>query len=276
MVGRFANDKARQRFSEVYEAQRARWPGPAEELDVPTAFGTTRVRRSGTGPALVLLHGVFGNSLTWRHHAETLGAHHTLYAVDTIGEPGLSAQTADLTGAEDCASWLSSVLTGLSLARPHLAGISRGAWLALNLAAREPSAVGGVHAVEPAGFGRVGARFHLSSLVTFAGLAFPSLVPRRARVDETARQAVKPLLGVAFGYRVQVPPILPLSDDELRAVTAPVRVLLGERSEIHRTAEVTARLTTVRPDWDVRVVPGGTHALSLRRPDLVDGFLLDA
>ncbi|GAA3044614.1 alpha/beta fold hydrolase [Actinokineospora globicatena] len=64
-------------------------------MDVETRYGTTRVRRSGVGRGtpVVLLPGFMGTSLTWYPHVADLSERHEVYAVDTLGEPGLSVQT---------------------------------------------------------------------------------------------------------------------------------------------------------------------------------------
>ena len=80
--------------------------------------------------------------------------------MDTIDEPGRGRLSRPVRDAGEHAAWLAEVLTGIGHPRVHLAGISRGGWLALNLAARSAGRVASVTAVEPAGFGSVGWRFY--------------------------------------------------------------------------------------------------------------------
>ncbi|MEX2486069.1 MAG: hypothetical protein WD377_00485 [Nitriliruptoraceae bacterium] len=104
-VAAFRSVGARERFNALYDrAVVELWPVPSEELDVPTSFGTTRIRRSGTGAGapLLLLHGNSGTSVGWFTVVGPLAATHEVLAVDVIGTVGRSVQ-ATLIGWQ--ASW---------------------------------------------------------------------------------------------------------------------------------------------------------------------------
>ncbi|GAB1820631.1 alpha/beta fold hydrolase [Herbidospora sp. RD11066] len=73
--------------------------------------------------------------------------------------------------------------------------------------------------------------------------------------------------GWSFRRRVLIPS--PYTDEEIRAVAVPVQVLLGERSSLHDSPAVAARLAGVVPAWRVEVVPGTGHSLPVEAPDLV-------
>jgi pimeloyl-ACP methyl ester carboxylesterase len=95
MIGKFTDQKAHDRYFAAYAAILRKWPVAAEELDIETRYGSTRVRRSGTAPGtpIVLLPGIMGTSLSWYPHIAELAAQHQVYAVDTLGEAGHSIQT---------------------------------------------------------------------------------------------------------------------------------------------------------------------------------------
>jgi pimeloyl-ACP methyl ester carboxylesterase len=73
--------------------------------------------------------------------------------------------------------------------------------------------------------------------------------------------------GRTFRRRLPAPP--GFTDEQLRAVSVPVQVLLGERSALHDAQQVAARLATVLPRWRVEIVPGTGHALAIEAPQLV-------
>lgn len=77
MLGKFVDQKAQDRYFAAYAAILRKWPVPAEELDIDTRFGPTRVRRSGPRQVtpIVLLSGVMGTSLSWYPHVAELAAH---------------------------------------------------------------------------------------------------------------------------------------------------------------------------------------------------------
>ena len=78
-----------QRYRELLDG----WPVPADHLRVPTREGETFVVASGRAdaPPLVLLHGSGSNALMWAPDVAAWSERFRVYAVDLIGEPGLSA-----------------------------------------------------------------------------------------------------------------------------------------------------------------------------------------
>jgi pimeloyl-ACP methyl ester carboxylesterase len=107
--------------------------------------------RSGSGPPLVLIHGIGSRRQVWDPVAPTLTAEREVITIDLPGfgaspmpPPGTPAGVASLT------ELVSAFLDGAGLARPHLAGNSLGGWLALELARR--GRVASATALSPAGF----------------------------------------------------------------------------------------------------------------------------
>jgi pimeloyl-ACP methyl ester carboxylesterase len=278
MLGKFVNQQAEERYFAVYADIMGKWPVPAEELDIATRFGPTRVRRSGTGKGtpIVLLHGIMGTSLSWYPYIAELAAQHAVYAVDSLGEGGHSVQTRPLKTNEDLADWLADVLTGLGHEKVHLIGLSRGGFLALNLACRSRDRLASVIAFEPGGFAWIGTRFILWSFVEIFRWLLPAAILRRvASGDPTVRHTLRPLLFSGFKYKAQLPPQHLLTDDELRAIDVPTHLILGERSNIHHSHQVAARVERLNPNIHTEIVPKASHLLTLQQPDLVTTRILD-
>ncbi|MEV6829989.1 alpha/beta hydrolase [Amycolatopsis sp. NPDC051102] len=268
MIGKFKDARSEERYLAAYDRIAARWPVPVRDLDISSRYGPTRVRASGgEGPPIVLLPGAMGTSLSWYPHVADLAAQHRVYAVDTIGEPGRSRQTRPATTGDDCADWLADVLDALGHEKFLLAGVSRGAWLALTLAARTPDRIAGVVAIEPPGFAPIGSAFIWWSLREIATWFDPR--PRAA-----VRRILRPLLFGGLKYRAHHPTDYLFTDDQLRAVTVPVRLVLAERSVIHSARDVEQRIRALNPLFDVEIVPRTTHALPLQRPELVTARIL--
>ena len=68
---------------------------PPRDREVPTPFGTTYVVTSGIpgGKRFVLVHAAALSATQWYPQAADLGMYHRLYAVDIMGDIGLSTQT---------------------------------------------------------------------------------------------------------------------------------------------------------------------------------------
>jgi len=93
----------------------------------------------GSGPPLVLLHGLSGSRLWWRKNIPVLAQHFTVYTVDLIGygrsnfQPPLSFdQSADL---------LEEWMVSLELESTHLIGHSMGGQTAVHWVARYPARI---------------------------------------------------------------------------------------------------------------------------------------
>src|SRR5689334_23140145 len=100
---------------ERYLAFLKHWPVENQQLRIPTGQGETFVVACGdpNAPPLVLLHGGAGNSAMWLGDVRAFAAHFRVYAIDMIGEAGLSAPSRPPLTSEAYALWLDEVLAGL-------------------------------------------------------------------------------------------------------------------------------------------------------------------
>ena len=62
-----------------------RLPLAATECFAKLPEGRLRFLRAGSGPPLVLLHGLLGYSFSWRFNLAELARHRTVFAVDQLG-----------------------------------------------------------------------------------------------------------------------------------------------------------------------------------------------
>ena len=94
--------------------------------------------RAGEGPPLLLLHGFVGDSREWRRQIDALSDAFTVVAWDAPGS-GRSSDPPDSFRMPDYADALAGMVDVLGLARPHVAGLSFGGALALELYRRHPT-----------------------------------------------------------------------------------------------------------------------------------------
>ena len=66
-----------------------------EEHWLELAGGCMRYLKAGSGPALILIHGLMGYSFSWRFTIPALAPHATVYAIDNLGA-GLSTASDDM------------------------------------------------------------------------------------------------------------------------------------------------------------------------------------
>ncbi|MFB7476280.1 alpha/beta fold hydrolase [Kitasatospora sp. NPDC056184] len=288
-ISAFRNDRARQRFDAAYQRTLAElWPGPRTAIDLPTSFGTTRLYRTGPRHGahdggrepVVLLPGSGGNALMWHRYVDALARHRPVVAVDTVGEPGASVQSAPIADGRDGAAWLEEVLTGLDTTAAHLVGCSYGGWLALSHRLHHPGRTASLTLLDPAGFAGLGPRFYAWLIAGGLAAAAPRpLRPRLARLVGNSTVLETELMGLmraSTGFRrvLPVPPVF--SDEELRRLDGPALFLLGERSALHDARAVAGRIGRLLPSARVEVVPGAGHALTSDCPELVADRILGA
>jgi pimeloyl-ACP methyl ester carboxylesterase len=112
-------------------------PSGTEQIEVQGL--RVAYERAGQGPPLILLHGYVGDSRgTWGGQLDALSDDFTVVAWDAPGV-GLSSDPPDGFRLPDYADCLAGFVDALGLGQPHVAGLSFGGALALELYRRHPA-----------------------------------------------------------------------------------------------------------------------------------------
>jgi pimeloyl-ACP methyl ester carboxylesterase len=146
-----------------------------------------RYVRRGSGPPLVLLHGIAASIYSWRYLIPALTTDHDVLAIDLPGFGG-SDQPPDLSW-ELYARVVPALLQRLDVERPILIGHSMGGAVAVMLAAPHPERFSGLVLIDSAGYNL--RRPERPLLLRLAAVVPPFLVerlPRRALVEAGLRQ----------------------------------------------------------------------------------------
>jgi pimeloyl-ACP methyl ester carboxylesterase len=278
-IGGFKDSGAAKEYRRIYARVRAQWPPGAEDHDVETRFGRTHVIRHGHGTPIVLVPGSGATAANWAPNAEALGARHTVIAVDTLGYPGLGAQTAPIRRPVDLALWLEDVLDQLGVEAAHIGGLSYGAWASMQLAWHEPRRVESLLLLEPGGnsLGRPPLRSVPRFLRMLVGRGeaeferFGRFVEGGWPNDPDRQRLVN--FGMAH-YRPSVPMIRYAKDEQLRRLYVPTLVLLGENSIVHNPRQVLARVQRLMPEAQAEIIQGAPHPLTETHADVVNERIL--
>ena len=116
---------------------------PARELSLhSTAFGDVRVhcRVHGSGPPLLLVHGLMTSSYSFRYVLEPLGQHFTVYVPDLPGS-GRSSMPDRSYHPDRYAEFLGELIDALGIRGCRTVGNSLGGYLAMRLALRDRGAM---------------------------------------------------------------------------------------------------------------------------------------
>ncbi|MFO0724392.1 MAG: alpha/beta hydrolase [Myxococcota bacterium] len=104
-------------------------------------FGDVRVhyRTIGSGPPLLLIHGLMTSSYSWRYVLKPLAAHYTVYAPDLVGS-GMSDTPTDRSYRSPAyAEWLVELVDALGIRGAAAIGNSLGGYLAMRAVLRDPT-----------------------------------------------------------------------------------------------------------------------------------------
>lgn len=106
------------------------------------SFGsmTVHVRKYGSGPPLLLIHGLMTSSYSWRYAFEELGQRFTCYAPDL---PGAGRSDRPLTPSYEptfLAEWIFELVQSLGILGCPIIANSMGGYIAMHLALEHPEA----------------------------------------------------------------------------------------------------------------------------------------
>ncbi len=115
-------------------------PAPATRGFVPVTDGQLYFERTGSGPAIVLIHSAFLDSRMWDPQFGAYATDHTVVRYDVRGQGQSRGDRSNASHAED----LAAVLNYLNLPTAFVLGNSNGARIAADFAAGLPDRVRGL------------------------------------------------------------------------------------------------------------------------------------
>lgn len=235
---------------------------------------------TGSGPAVVLCHGLGGNHAIWWRQIEDLASSYQVVTWDQRGF-GNSTQRDGFGGPTEARRDLLAILDHLGLARAALVGQSMGGWTVLGLAHSHPERA-----------------WALVLSTTLAGADRPyvdRLVNAEPDRDRTNRREhpvldaefcrANPSLGVlynqisSFGSRPDPATVLlRMAEDRLdqldfTGVDVPTMVLMAQDDDLCPPTAMTG-LVARMPQARLHVVPGG-HSAYYERPAAWNSALLE-
>lgn len=264
----FRSAQAAQDIRHRYEECLRSWPVPNEHVYIPTSQGKTFIVASGPehAPPVVLLHGTMSNAAAWIREVGTWATQFRVYALDIIGDAGLSAPARPSFSSDAHALWLCDVLDGLSVRNASLVGTSMGGAIALDFALRLPERVNSLILMSPGGMadtnilwwalpllllGPWGARKVRERIVG----TFPSPVS-----DEEKKLAE--LTDLIFTNMTPRTENLPsFTDTQLSRLRMPILVLLGGRDVTMDSSRIKQRFEQYAQLPEVLLYPNARHYL---------------
>ncbi|WP_416563190.1 alpha/beta fold hydrolase [Nocardia testacea] len=286
-VGHFDSAADKDRYLDAYHEAMREMPEPERVLDVRTSYGIVRVYRYA-GPAeagerepFLLLPGTRSGAPVFAANMAGLLAQRAVYALDLLGEPGMSVQDRPIETHADQARWLHEVLVALPEKGFHLLGLSIGGWTAANLAVHEPEKVAGLILIEP--------------VQTFAGLSTELMMrsipvsvswfPKSWRDDFNSWTAggapvedepVGRMIEAGMStYTMRQPRPSRIAPERLRTLQMPVLAIIAGDSPMHDSAAAARTAQQNLRHGTVKVYPGASHAINGEQPQRIAADIAD-
>ena len=233
--------------------------------------------RAGDGPPVVFAHGAGGDGRVWRPQLEALADEFTVVAWDEPGAGGSSDSPAGF-GLADYADCLAALLESLELGPAHVAGLSWGGTVALELFRHHPELVGtliladtyagwkGSLSEEEVRARVAGVREMLEAPSedfdpTLPGLFAGPPPPEFASLLESMASDVRP-----ENFRKQILVMAEADQrDLLPWISAPTLLIWGEL-DTRSPLEVARQFEAIQ-DTRLVVIPGCGHVSNLERPE---------
>lgn len=275
-------------FDAAYKAMLATWPVAPEERWITSPFGRTHLLVAGPAdaPPVIMVPGIATPGVMWTAQIEALVENHRVYAADLPGNLGYSEPARWPRKMDEYARWYVEVLDALGHPRADYVGMSYGGCVGAHIALAVPDRVRRLALLAPA------ATLHSLS-PGFMARTLPMLVwPTRARFAYLMRWMATPptqgrdryehlvegIIDIFYtGRRRDGLTMLPnprvLRDDELRRLTMPTLVMIGDQEKIYPAAAALARAQALIPGVKTVTIPDASHDLMFAQPARVNAAL---
>lgn len=271
-------------YYKAYNKTLTLWKTPFHELNIKTSFGSAHVIISGPKNAepVVLLHGMNASSTMWYPNIKALSKNHRVYAIDYLLEPGKSQIDGEVKDMAEIMNWYAEIFDHLKLEKFSLIGASRGGWLAIHIALYQKSRIKNLILLSPAQtFMWIPPGSEMLANITYT--IDPKRKNLRAVLEtmsvnvDTIEQTYIDQYFIATEKAVYSKFILqmtPYSDDELKTLTMPVLLLIGDHDIINNEKSVE-KAKELLPHSETGIIKNAGHFLSFDQPEIINKRILD-
>lgn len=279
----FKSAEAEAEFNAAYDATLSLFPIKYETRFVPTEFGETHVITCGeeNNPPLVLLHGMNISSTMWYPNIEALSRNHRVFAVDIMSDSNKSVPSKRISKKSEYMVWLGETLDKLEIENAAFAGHSFGGWMSLHFALHAPHKVNKLALSAPGWFTGMSLYFVLRAI-------FSALFCTRSRtsdltafmahdfskIDEKFVEQLYLSFKTTRLRKLKIIPTVP-KDHELKNLSAPTMLLVGEQEVIYKGHKAHARAKRLIPNIKAELIPQSSHCLNMEKADDINRLLVD-
>lgn len=279
----FQTKKEKNSYINAYNKALTLWGIPYKEEHIRTRYGRAHIIMAGleNGKPLVLLHGMDASSTMWYPNIKALAKTHRIYAIDFLMEPGKSTLTSKALSSEDIVIWYNDIFNYYELKNFDIIGASRGGWIATLLATQEYNSINKIVLLSPA---------QTFEFVDKIGKTTNALIlklfPSQKRFEKTLNvfathpEKISPIYKTQFYLankyaksNTSMLKMQPFSDDDLKSITSPVLVLIGDQDVINSKKSVE-KAKDILMKGQTRIIKDAGHFLSIDQSKIVNDAML--
>jgi pimeloyl-ACP methyl ester carboxylesterase len=286
-VGYWRTPEGQRTYIKTYEEAMKLLPAPSKTLDISTDFGVVRVyewitEKTQVATPIILLPGRSAGVPMWLNNLPDFVTERPVYAMDALGDAGMSVQTVRIKDGTDQATWLHQVLMNLTLTKVHMVGHSFGGWAAANYATQHPERVASLTLLEPV-FVFQGLNIQIIIKTIPAAIPFLPRSWRESMLKEIGgvteidlTDPVARMIAEGTEYYAQKLPGLPeqITPEQMQTWKMPVYVAMADKSAMHDSEKAVAVARSNIKHVQVKNWSGATHSLPMEFPDEINTKVL--
>lgn len=268
----FQTKKEKNAYIDSYNNALKLWNVPYVEENIKTSYGTAHIVIAGpkNGKKIVLLHGMDASSTMWYPNIKALSKEHQVYAIDFLMEPNKSTLTSNSLSKEEIVIWYNEIFNHYKLKDFDIVAASRGGWIATLLATQKNNAINKIVLLSPAQTFEFIDKVGKTSAALFLKL-FPSekkfgkTLKTFSTHPEKINSVYKRQFYLANKYaksNTSMLKMLPFSDEDLKSITNPVFVLIGDHDVINSEKSIE-RAQEFLVKSKTKIVKDAGHFLSI-------------
>jgi pimeloyl-ACP methyl ester carboxylesterase len=280
----FKTKSERKEYINSYNAALKLWSIPYQEENIETSYGTAHIIVTGPkdGKDLVLLHGMDASSTMWFPNIEALSRNHRVYSIDFLMEAGKSQTPEKALTSEEIVIWYNEIFNHYKLKNFDVIGASRGGWIATLLATQKESKINKLVLISPAQTFK-----NIDKMRKASSAFFLKIFPNEKKLKKTLEtfsyypekidSIYKKQFYLANKYAKSNTSFLqmqPFSDEDLKKITIPVLVLIGDHDVIN-SDESIIRAKKLLSNSKTETIENAGHFLSIDQSEKVNKLIVD-
>ena len=286
-IGHWISEGGKAEYKNAYDAAMKTMPSPTSTDDIATSFGTVRIykwenEKNASKTPIILLPGRTSGTPMWSMNIGDFLKDRTVYALDALGDAGMSVQFERLKNSTDQAKWIYEVFIKRHLSKVHVVGHSFGGWLAANYASRYPEKIASIVLLEPVfTFQPIKLSIILKSIpysIPFFPKAWKEgLLQEIASTKDldTEDPVAQMIVAGSNNYLSKLPAPDQITSEQMKKWDFPVYCAFGGKSNLHDSNKALETANKNVKYCDGKIWEDGTHSLPMEYASDIDNEIME-